>query len=331
MIELKPIRESSEEYDEIEKKIKLLFKKELYYPLLADLDETRKVLKNARDDLLEAIRSGRLTFNRGKFSGKLSALLSKELRALGATWNRSSKSYSIPQAKLPLEVRNVISASEHTFITKMKKIDQKLASIVPEELASKLKISNLFDRTLWRVESQFQKSVKNITVAPQLTAENRKRIADEWQNNMDLWIRNFTEEQIVKLRKNMQKSVFAGNRYESAVKTIQESYGVTAKKAKFLARQETALLMTKFKEVRYQDSGIEEYKWRCVAGTPAHPVRPRHRALNDASQTKGKIFRFDDPPVTSEPGEAERRNNPGADYNCRCTSVPLVRFKQIVR
>lgn len=327
MIELKPIRESTEEYDSIESKIKALFKKEIYFPLLRELSLENKTIKNSSDDLIKAIQSGRITFSQGKFSGKLNSSLSRELHAIGARWNKISKCYSIRVNALPMEIRSAISSSEYKFVDKMRRLDEKLSSIIPSQLADKLKIEHIFDRTIWKVDKQFQSSVKNLTIAPELTDESAARIASEWQNNMKVWIKDFTELQIGKLRKDIQKSVFEGNRYGSLVKSIQDSYKVTANKAKFLARQETALLMTKFKEVRYQEAGVNEYKWKSVHGTPAHPVRPRHKALNDASQS-GKIFKFDDPPITSEPGEPERRNNPGADYNCRCTSIPVIRFKK---
>lgn len=125
----------------------------------------------------------------------------------------------------------------------------------------------------------------------------------------------------MKLRKQVMAAAFRGNRYDALVKTIQRSYGVTVSKAKFLAHQETNLLMAKFKETRYTDAGIVEYRWRCVTGSKLHPVRPSHKALD------GKIFRFDDPPITTPPSEAPRRNNPGEDYGCRCTAVPVVRRK----
>ena len=62
---------------------------------------------------------------------------------------------------------------------------------------------------------------------------------------------------------------------KNEIGAIQKSYGVTANKAKFLARQETKLLTTTLKEVRYVDAGVTKYKWKSVTGTAAHPVRPR--------------------------------------------------------
>ena len=324
-IDLKPIRETRDDYDEIEKKIKRLFLKEIYAPLMREFQQPLKKLQNSRDSLLSAINSGRLTYSRGKFSGKLNATLSGELRAIGAKWDRTQKCYSISLDKLPLDVRNVISSSASKFEQKIAKIDTHLAAIVPEELASKLQLSRLFDRSIWKVEKEFQQSVKNITVAPQFTEARRKALSEDWQKNMELWIKDFTQKEIEELRKNLRRSIFAKNRYGSAIKSIQESYGVSERKAKFLARQETALAMTTYKYARYQEAGVNEYKWKAVVGTPSHPTRPQHKKLSEASM-KGKIFRFDDPPITTEPGEPQRRNNPGQDYNCRCTAIPIVRF-----
>lgn len=336
MIEIKPIRISTDEYDEIEKKIKELFKKEIYYPLLKELNYKSATLKNAQDDLLDALRSGKITFYRGKFSGNFTATTSKELRKLGATWSRTLKSYCLRLSDIPLEMRGIIGQSENVFVQKIRSIDRKLESVIPKELASKLKIEHIFDRTIFKVEKEFQQSVKNITISPTLSKSARERISQEWQTNMHLWIRNFTEKEILSLRRLIRVNVEKGNRYEAVTKTIEDSYGVTARKAKFLARQETSLLVTKMKEIRYQDAGINEYKWRCVSGTPQHPTRKRHKALSSMSD-KGKVFQFTRPPNTAEEGNPDRDayegpggffNNPGQDYNCRCTAIPVIRKKR---
>lgn len=323
-IELKPIKESTEDFDMLEARIKETFKRLVYYPLLRELQEPRRTLQNAsgEDALIEAIRSGRITFSRGKFSGKLNATLTKELKKLGAKWDSKSASFRLLSADLPDSLRSAVTLSETRFLEKIAGIDKKLAQILPEEIADSVKSADLFDRTLWRTNEAFEDSVKGITVAPKLTADQRARIAEEWQENMRLWIQNFTEEEITSLRAKIQKAAFAGVRRESVLQTIQTSYGVSANKAKFLAKQETSLLMAKFKETRYTDAGVHEYKWGCVAGTKNHPVRPAHKRL------EGRIFRWDNPPITTEPGQPARRNNPGEDYGCRCFAKPVVRFKR---
>lgn len=324
-VELRPIRERPEDFDRIEAKIKELFRQQIYLPLVYALGGQKNLIKNSTDDLIDAIISGKIYFNRGKFTGKFNSTISKELMRIGATKRYKEDVFEIPRSKLNIHIKHAIDVAHSRFQETAAQIDKKLSAVIPEEIASKLKIEDLFDATLYKVDQDFNQSVKNITVAPKLTPERRAFIAKEYTENLKLYIQGWLDEEIIELRQKVQKQSFAGYRYESLIKTIQDSYQVSQNKAKFLARQETGLLMAKFKETRYADAGVYEYKWRCVAGSPNHPVRPRHKQLNDES-LKGKIFRFDDPPITTEVGEPVRRNNPGEDYNCRCTSVPVVKF-----
>lgn len=325
-IELTPIKESTEDYEEIEKKIIELLKKELYFPILGQIGINKKILKNAINPVVSAIQDGRITFSKGQFSGRFNASISKELKSMGARWDRKTGTWRIPQSSLPIDIRNAISVSEVRFTEKLSAIDKKLSEIIPEDISKRLHIAPQFDTALWKVEKSFKKSVEKITVAPQLTDEQRERVSKEWENNMQLFVQKFTEEQIVKLRKDIKDSVFTGNRYESMTKTIQKNFGVTQSKAKFLARQETNLLMSKYKEVRYTSAGVKKYKWGCVkmphqsANGPYIKGQVRH----DHGILEGKIFSWDDPPVVNDKGD---RKNPGQDYNCRCFAIPIVNFK----
>jgi len=313
--ELKPIKESTEDYEKIEQAIIKLLREELFSPILKEMGLPKRTIKNTINDLLDAISSGRIYFDNGKFYGKFDSVISKELRKIGAVWSKDH--YAIPQAKLPIDVRNAISYSHSKFQSIGKSIDDKLSKLLPEKIAEKLKISNLFDSTLWKVEEDIQDSVKGITVAPKLSEKTARVISEEYEKNMQLYITDFTKKEIVELRKAVQENFFNGYRLENMVKDIQLRYEVSANKAKFLARQETMLLMSKFKESRYKDAGVNKYIWTCVNGSPNHPVRPMHKALN------GKIFSWDNPPVTNEKGE---RNNPSQDFNCRCFARPVVEW-----
>lgn len=316
VIELKPVKESTSDYERMEARIKLAFKKLIYLPLLKEFDVPRSVITNDRDDLIKALQTGRITFNKATFKGQFDAKTSQALKKLGAKWDKKSSTFKLPKAKQPMEIREAISVSTLRFKERIARIDKRLSKIEPP----KIKTSDLFETVIGKVDHEIKKSVKDLTVYPELSAGERAKIAEEWQNNMDLWINDFTEHEIVRLRKDIGKAVFSDNRHEAIIGSLQRSYGVTANKAKFLARQETSLLLAKFKETRYTKSGVNEYKWRCVAGSKNHPVRPSHKVLD------GKVFRWDTPPITTEPNQPVRRNNPGQDYNCRCMAVPIVRF-----
>jgi len=321
VLELTPVREDPSDYEELETRIRIAFRKKIFEPIVRIIQIPRSKLRNSSEKLLDAIQSGRIMFSRGSFSGRFNAGISKELKSIGARWDKKSASFKIPYGELPTEVKSVIAVSRARFEEKLDKADKALQKILPAEFAGSISMQDLFEKSLWKTEKKLYKTLKDITVIPELTPRQRETISTEWTRNMELWITDFTEKEIVKLRRSIQKNVYAGNRYEGVIKSIQDSYGVSERKAKFLAKQETSLMMAKYKETRYRDAGVEEYRWSCVIGSPLHPVRPSHKVLD------GKIFRFDDPPVTTAPGEPQRRNNPGQDYNCRCSAIPIVRVK----
>lgn len=337
IVELKTFEESPATYDELEDRLNEFFLKFLYIPLVQEIDLPKNIIRNAKKNpLTDALYRGRVTYSAGAFRGKFNAQISKELKALGAKFDRKTSSYKLPEDEIPTQVKQLISAGDLHFQTQMSKLDDKLAKVIPEELAENFKCADIFDKTLHKADTSFRKNIRNITVTPELTESQRAKIATDWQNNMKLYIKDWTEKQIKELRSKIYEDITAGARRESLIppilkitKTIQSSHEQALNKAKFLAHQESRLMMAKFKEVRYKDAGIQEYIWRCVHrpfdNTPGHHspgnVRYSHGILN------GKIFKFSDPPVTTNPGEPSRRNNPGQDYRCRCFARPILRKK----
>lgn len=319
---LKPIKEFPRDYERVEACILDIFRRDIYLPLVELLGAPQKLLANTLDQLVEAIQSGRISHSRGAFTGKFSAGVSATLRYLGATWDRERSAWRIPLADLPLEARMAISTSDARFAQTLRKIDDRLAEVKSANIADYVAIQEQFDRTIWRVDAEVEKTLKGLAIKPKLTAAQAEAVATGYTLNLERYIKNWTDAEVLKLRKTVQQKAFQGHRYEGLIKTIQQSYGVSQNKAKFLARQETNLLMCKVKETRYQDAGVDEYYWQDVGGTKAHPVRKMHKELAERSR-RGEIFRFSDPPVTNPQGG---RNNPGEDFNCRCTARPLVRF-----
>lgn len=327
-IPLKPILEPKDIYDAFEKELKAFIRKYVYYPLILELTNNKKtidkVLTNSMDDLLDAIKSGQISFYRGQFTGNFNATLSSELRRLGATWDRKRGAFAIPSNRLPIYIRQAIDVSADLFEKKAAIMDKKLKGLEAEELVDRVKVSRVLDKSIYKVDKDFDKTLSKITVPPQITPEKRQRILKEYTANVKLKIRGWLEEEIAELRQKIEENVFAGKRYEGMIDMIEKRYSVSQSKAKFIASQETRLLVTKYKEIRYQDAGVNHYKWKCVIGSANHPVRKQHQKLNDES-ARGKLFTFDNPPIVTEPGQSVRRANPGEDYNCRCFAIPVAR------
>lgn len=315
MITLEPLKEDPSLYEELEAEISRLFKEEVYLPLIRVFGERK--IENALDDLTSAIDRGKLTFHRGVFRGRLNSKVVRELRRVGATWDKSLGAYKIHQAKLPVQVKSAIDRSEEKFRRSMRRVDDQIGQILPKPIADRMRLEELIDSTMFKLDKRFQHSVKDLNIAPRLSEAEYKRITDEYTRNMQLYIQDWAKKEIVELRERMQERAAKGYRYESMIEEIERSYGVSRGKAKFLARQETSLLVSKYRQIRYEGIGSPGYIWGCVKGSPGHEVRPMHKRL------EGKYFKWSEPPIVNEKGE---RKHPGQDFGCRCFPKPVVRF-----
>lgn len=309
--------------DEIEQRIKEQVKKKLFFPLLRVVQQPKDTLKNSFDDegvLWEALQTGKITFNRGTFSGKFDARTTRALKSLGATWDRGESTFKLGLREMPLSIQQMVTTTQNRFEKRLAAVDIELAKIVPEEIVAGLRLTDLFDKTVFKVDKDFRHNVKSITLEPEVSASARAKIAKEWEDNLKLKIVDFSRDQIKELRARVEKTFYAGNRYGTLVEEIQKSYGGSAAHAKFLARQESKLLTAKYAETRYIDADVPKYIWRTVVGSPKHPVRPDHKLL------EGTVQEWANPPISNQKTKAT--NNPGQDYGCRCRAVPVVEFKR---
>lgn len=79
------------------------------------------------------------------------------------------------------------------------------------------------------------------------------------------------------------------------------------KRARLIARDQTAKLNTRLNQERQRAVGVERYQWRTSQDAR---VRPSHEA------NEGKVFRWDNPPAET--------GHPGTDVQCRCTARPVL-------
>ena len=106
--------------------------------------------------------------------------------------------------------------------------------------------------------------------------------------------------------------------------------GISYRRARIIARDQTAKLNSALTQGRMADAGIETYIWSTsederVRGNPTglYPkALPSHYVMN------GKVCRWDDPTVWLENGEWVKRAgdapylHPGMDIMCRCVAIP---------
>lgn len=309
------------DYSDVEGQLKAIFYRILFKPLVDVLKaqgvqgkEAAKELRNAPVDVVvAAIESGRVQYGAGVFSGTFNARIADSLRSLGAVKDKRSGTYTMDKAKVPPDI--ISTAFRYTDKTKAihAELEKRLDEI--EAGLEGLVDANTVDATavVGRMDRNFQKVAGDALGREELTEEARARLSAEYSTNMKLWIQKWSEEAILDLRTDVEANASEGYRFDRLVPRIQHRYGVSQNKARFLARQETALLTAKHREVRFVDAGLNEYVWRITHD--AH-VRPDHKALH------GRRFRYDSPPVVDQ--ATGRRGNPGQDYNCRCVDEPVL-------
>lgn len=316
----KALRNKEVFYLPLEKYLNKIFIGTIYRPILDIIEAeigSSWLKQNSKEDLIQAILSGRIQYTQDQhFEGKFNSIISKEITKLGGHWDKKWKRWYLPRTKLPYDVQDAIGQAASKFSNLQEKVQkflnelQGLMQDIGED--NPFEIAPIFSGIVDKLEKGFQEGAKGIIVTPELTDEMIEGISEKWANNLNLYIKNWTLESINRLRRRVSDNTFAGNRAENLVDVIKHDFGMSENKAKFLARQETALLMSQFREERFKSAGVQKYRWSTSGDSR---VRERHRELN------GKVFTWDNPPIIDELGH---RGHPGQDYNCRCIAIPLI-------
>lgn len=315
---LPPIPLKEKYHQNIQREVENIFNTVIYEKLFAVFKKYTKI--EIRNDmgsltpLTDAVSTGIIWYEGDRYYGKFSAKTSKALKDYGAIWMRKDSSFFLPKNQVPTELRIAQAHAEMNYndlrAALVVQLDQINVGLVNE-------ISTIPDRyiqTIDWINHDWMKSVRGIAVPPQLTDASRNMIAAEWGQNLDKYIKNWTVDNISKLRNEVTTNAFGGRRTESLLKYIQDNHAVSQRKAVFLARQETSLLMSKFHESRNADIGVTTYQWRT-----SHDRRVRH----DHRDLDKQIFSYSLPPVSDR--RTGRRANPGEDFGCRCVAVGIIK------
>jgi len=285
--------------------------------LLRDIDPSTARLvrvQNAPQSALEkAIASGRVQYLRGVFSGDFNAQIAVEIRQMGGHYDKRLKVYFIK----PEDVPTWVKAAAESFRSKAKELHEGIKRMLDktqddiERIVSEQRIDA--NKTVERVQEGFRTAADAIGVSPVITPESKAQLAREYSDNMKLYITDFSKSAIQSLREVVEDNAMKGYRFSRLTDMIKQRYSVTRSKAEFLARQETALFMAKYRELRFKEGGVERYVWHTAHD---EKVREHHAELD------GHPFFYSNPPIVDP--NTGRRGNPGTDFNCRCVDSPIL-------
>ncbi|MGH9930719.1 MAG: minor capsid protein [Pyrinomonadaceae bacterium] len=109
----------------------------------------------------------------------------------------------------------------------------------------------------------------------------------------------------------------AGMRPGFIAKALQQQFGVTERRAKFIARDQAGKIQGDLNERQQKSVGIEYFRW---LDSDDSRVRHKHEEIANKVTAFGVgVYSWSSLPL-SEKGEPIK---PGQDYNCRCTAIPV--------
>ena len=356
----KPILEKEHYYKPFFKLINGIFDDVIFRPILEVLKPVQKYYFNSENIIIEAIRSGQIQYINGKFYGKFDAQISKELVKLGAKYNKLTKTYDIERQLLPLGIKDSIAYMSVFYADMAKKLNYVIDNIEFNQLYPNLKkifeyeledvlIEDLEDESEKTLKSAFEKTgrekkktvfeklkektkfkelEKSIKIVPELNKNLKAELVKNYIDNVNYSIAKFTDEARLKLRKMVMDNLFknGGLQIHSLVEELRKFKGVDERRAEFIARQDTSLLIAEYRKAKYKQLGITEYIWKVARTYEAtkdrpHGVRPKHWEL------RNKRYSFDNPPAVNKKGE---HKNPGEDFGCRCYPLPIVDYNNML-
>lgn len=296
----------------IEKKISYYLDKFIYFPLFEIINEKPKAVNSQSDiDIInQALKAGLIYYEYGAFSAKdkFSNKIVLIFQKWGAKFNRYKKQYELPLNNIPEQIRIEIAQSKMKLEMKYQAIDTFLEDIQNnlDEYVNKMIFDDEVKTILDDAGDEVQKNTRKIAViVPELDERQKQEIADTYTNSMRYYIKDFEEKRIPEMRAKVQELTLQGYRPDSIAKMLQKEYGIKERKAKFLAQNETSIMLAEYKRVTYQKMGFEYFKWSTIIDGKE---RELHKELN------GQIFRYDNPPVIDE--RTGQTGLPGQTYNC---------------
>ncbi|MGO4196856.1 minor capsid protein [Rhizobium sp. YAF28] len=124
-------------------------------------------------------------------------------------------------------------------------------------------------------------------------------------------IQSLSDDIVKRIEQTVYTNSIAGNSVTTLRKELQTQFGITDRRARLIARDQTAKFNSDLNKIRQQQAGVTSYVWMT-----AHDerVRPLHKKLD------GNTYKW------GEATGAEQGLPPGQPINCRCVARGIVEF-----
>ncbi len=290
----------------------------IYKPMFEILNIKPIAAKNSLNIITEALRDKKITYYDGIFraKSKFTNAQSLQLQKWGAVWDKREKGYRLPENRLPDELKVTLAEVRINAENQIKLLQGYIEQVelnmpyIVESMVFDNEVKTILDDA----GNEVKKNIKHLNVIePELSEQQKNEIARTYTENVRGYvIKDFAQERIPEMRRKIQELVLKGYRTDKVQELLQKEYGIMSRKAKFLAQNETTIMLAEYKKVTYKEMGFNKFIWRTITDGRE---RDLHKALN------GTVWSYDDPPVIDE--RTGQKGLPGQIYNCRCEAVPF--------
>jgi SPP1 gp7 family putative phage head morphogenesis protein len=164
------------------------------------------------------------------------------------------------------------------------------------------------------VKSSIQKLTGQISMpAASLSPGSQEVLEAATAENVSL-IKSIGQEYLGKVQQSVLRSMTQGTDITALFKDLKKIKGVSERRAKVIAYDQTAKISSALSRERFQSAGLVCYTWRHTAGSN-HP-RALHKRLD------GKKFRYDTPIKIQD--DPVVYGFPGTLINCSCRMQPML-------
>jgi SPP1 gp7 family putative phage head morphogenesis protein len=163
-----------------------------------------------------------------------------------------------------------------------------------------------------RVDDELRRMLRDagFTVRFKMTKAQNDALQATIGENVSL-IKSLGERHLTAIEGVVMRSVQAGRDTAALVKELEEAYGVTRRRAAFIAKSQNNMATATLTRARQRELGVTKAIWRHSAGGK-HP-RPEHVAFS------GKTYDIEKGAYLEG-----KWTWPGREPNCRCVSQPII-------
>ena len=171
------------------------------------------------------------------------------------------------------------------------------------------------------VQSALKKSERDLSKSAGIDVLSGSKVMQDYlkasaQQNAQL-IKSIPAKYLEEVQTLVMANMRSGMRPGYIERALQEQFGVTQRRAKMIARDQTGKIQGELAEKQQKGAGFEYFQW---IDSDDSRVRHRHSEIANKVTVYGKgIYRWDNLPLSAD----GKPIKPGSDYQCRCIARPV--------